>query len=273
MAETVPDSFVFAPDDVELQEEIGRGTYSRVFAAIYTDKSSGQKFKAAAKQVKTSSMQRREIETMRQLDHKNIIKFYGVYHGNMKDTFILMELAERRDLRYFLNAYRVDKLPPVRLPPGLVWKWVTEGASALQYLHALQRSHSDIKSLNFLVKTDYTLKLGDMGLCKKQLHTSNTKGGGTCQWMAPEVISQQLRSPKSDVFSYGVVVWEVITTEIPFAHIKGDFKIMQAICDGKRPEIPSDCSSELQHLLQCCWENDYNKRPTMEQISTALEGE
>ncbi|XP_072032795.1 serine/threonine-protein kinase Nek7-like, partial [Amphiura filiformis] len=270
MAEMVRDSFLFAPNDVELQEEIGKGTYSRVFAAAYKN-SSGQRCNAAAKKVRTSSMQHREIQTMQQLDHTNIIKFYGVYIvGEMDETYILMELAERKDLRCFLNGYRVEKPNPVRLPQGLVWKWVTEAASALEYLHALHQSHRDIKSLNYLVMSDFTLKLGDLGLTKKLFHTANTKGGGTCQWMAPEVISKQLRSPKSDVFSFGIVVWETVTTDIPFFSIKGDFKIMRAICDGKRPEIPDDCPSELRHLMQCCWEADYNKRPTMEEICAAL---
>ncbi|XP_072042860.1 uncharacterized protein [Amphiura filiformis] len=264
MAEMVRDRFLFAPNEVEIQEEIGKGAYSRVFAAVYKN-SSGQMCKAAAKKIKTSSMQHREIQSMRQLDHKNIIKFYGVYIVGMNETYILMELAERKDLRCFLNRYRVEKPNPVRLPRGLVWKWVTEAASALDYLHALHQSHCDIKSLNYLVMLDYTLKLGDLG------HI-NTKGGGTCRWMAPEVISMQLmRSPKSDVFSFGIVVWEIVTTEIPFFMIIGDFKIMRAICDGKRPEIPDDCPSELKYLMQSCWEADYNKRPTMEIIGAALQ--
>ena len=264
------DSFLLKENDVELKEQIGKGNYSQVFAASFKN-SQGQICQAAAKKVRSNAMQQKEVEILKRLNHQNIIKFYGVFIRETDETFIIMELAERKDLRYFLTAYRTDKVAPVRLPPGLVWKWVIESASALNYLHSLHQTHRDIKSLNYLVMFDFTLKLGDLGLSKELIHTAKTKGGGTCQWMAPEVIEHQMRSPKSDVFSYGIVVWEITSTEIPFADMKGDYKIMTAICDGKRPVIGEDCPPDLKYLMECCWKKDHNQRPTMDDICRELE--
>lgn len=91
--------------------------------------------------------------------------------------------------------------------------------------------------------------------------------------MAPEVIEKELRSPKSDVYSYGIVTWEICSREIPFAELKTKAEIMDAVVEGKRPKIPAGCPNVLRKIMQSCWKEDYETRPNMDEILDMLHSE
>ncbi len=260
-------NFTIDKSAVEFHEVIGRGGFAHQVYRATVKLQSGEVCQAAAKKVRNIEVN--EVSVMKQLDHKNIIKFYAVLLEQF-DTYIIMELAENGNLRHYLDECRKEN--KFRLPSEIVLKWVHEGATGIQYLHDMNHSHRDIKSLNYLIMKDYTIKLGDLGLAKDLDLTQDTSGmRGTCRWMAPEVIMDQRRSVKSDVFSFGTVVWEIFTTDVPFANIRGDFKVMNAICKGERNEIPDDCPPFLRDLITSCWKVDYNDRPTMVDICTQLQ--
>lgn len=210
-----------------------------------------------------------EIQVMKAIQHPNVITFYGV-HEEIGDIYIMMELAENGDVRRFLDRLHDMK---DKLPMAILWKWALESACGIHYLHGMNHIHRDIKSLNYLITKDFTIKLGDLGLAKFMEGTQQTsRARGTCRWMAPEVIKEQKRSIKSDMFSFGIVVWELYTTEIPFSNKKGDFQVMTAICQGQRPEIPQECPQELGQLIEACWQEDYEKRPDTVELRRMLQG-
>ena len=200
MASKITDisDFVIHKSQIKLSGTIiGKGGFANVQLGTYT-RSTGE-IEVAAKLVR--SIQTQEIQVMKELNHSNVITFYGVLEDN-PDTYIIMELAEHRDLRHYLDAWKSEKKS--LLPLQVVWKWVFEAASGLNYLHGIHHTHRDIKSLNYLVTKDFTIKLGDLGLATEMDRTQETSGvRGTCRWMAPEVIKEQKRSIKSDVF----LVW------------------------------------------------------------------
>ncbi len=257
-------------NNLTLFESLATGPHSQVFRGELM-LGGQQPIQVAAK--KAPVIDKDHIAALKSLNHKNIIKFYGVYAFNEMKTFIIMALAEEGNLFQFLMRYKLNKERSgevSRLPPPLVWKWVFEAASAIQYLHSQSKVHRDIKSQNFLISSSFTLKLGDLGMAKRLVGTKPTSGYGTCGWMAPEVIEHQRRSQKSDVFSFGIVSWEICTTEVPFSHIKGDFRVMKAVTKGERPVIPDDIPEILANLIQASWEGDYNKRPNMNEVVMQL---
>ncbi|XP_072033490.1 uncharacterized protein [Amphiura filiformis] len=258
--------FFFEKSSVQFGEIIGRGGFSQIWS-VNAKTPSGDTKAAAAKKVR--GIEVKEVQVMKELNHPNVVTFYGILSDG-PDTYIIMERATNGDLRHYLSAWREKEKR--MLPLNLAQKWVYEAACGVDYLHSIQHTtHRDIKSLNYLIMEDMTLKLGDLGLAKEMDFTQETSGQrGTCRWMAPEVIKEQMRSIKSDVYSYGVVVWEIGTTQIPFEDMKGDFQVMNAVCNGKRPAIPDDCPQQLKKLIEVCWQNDYRERPAMGEICQML---
>ncbi|XP_072047866.1 uncharacterized protein [Amphiura filiformis] len=259
-------SHILPASSIELHNVIGKGGQSQVWRATYTGQL-GQKIPVAAKKVPSRSIDDSEIKIMQKTEHKHIIKFYGVWKQNEHDVFIIMEYAERGDLRNFLDDCRKNNQ---RLTKECVWKWIYEAACALQYFKTLKLSHRDVKSLNFLIMDDYTLKLGDLGLATHLETTQKTQGKGTCNWMAPEVAQHQQRSPKSDIFSFGIVAWEIVTMGIPYAEHKGNYQVMKAVGEGERPIVPLDCPDVLRSLMTSCWDADRNERPDISEVCLRL---
>ncbi len=259
-------SFYIEKSSVQFGELIGRGGFSQIWAVSIRTKSGGIQ-QGAAKKVR--SVRVREVQVMKDLNHPNVVTFYGILSDG-PETYIIMERATNGDLRHYLSGWREREKR--RLPIHLARKWIYEAACGVEYLHSIQHTHRDIKSLNYLIMGDLTLKLGDLGLAKELDFTQETSGQrGTCRWMAPEVIKEQKRSIKSDVYSFGVVVWEVVTTDIPYAEMRGDFQVMNYVCSGKRPTIPDDCPVDLKELIHVSWQDDYHKRPTMGEIRQMLQ--
>ncbi len=260
-------SHILPPSSVELHEIIGKGGNSQVWRGTYTGVL-GQKIPVAAKKVPSENVDDPEIKIMQKTEHKNIVKFYGVWRQSNVDVFIIMEYAERGDLRKFLDKCRQNQ---ERLTRECVWKWIYEAACAIQYFESLKLSHRDVKSLNFLIMKDYTLKLGDLGLARPLENTQWTDGKvGTCNWTAPEVTMDQERSPKSDIFSFAIVSWEMLTMGVPYAEHKSRYRVMKAVCDKERPVIPDDCPEVLRSLITSCWDADRNKRPDIRDVRQQL---
>ena len=160
-------------------------------------------------------------------------------------------------------------------------------ASGLSYLHSRKIVHGDLKSPNVLLDVEMVAKVCDFGMSKAKLEFSQQMsmshsviqssliGGGTQLWNAPEIYNGKPHSFESDVYSFGIVGWEVVDGkgEIPFKDI-GMAALYQAIVvDGERPKLPSSedkCPTKLRQLIEACWNADPSKRPTAEQIVKAL---
>jgi serine/threonine protein kinase len=136
--------------------------------------------------------------------------------------------------------------------------------------------HRDLKSSNLLVDDNMHVKVCDFGLSqliprdKKVKDKQNAKG--TPLWMAPEVMMFQEFNEKCDVYSYGIVLWEILTREEPFAQYQSFDKFKEAICvRHERPEIPADCVPSLRNLMESCWHPEPAKRPSFKEIIENLD--
>jgi serine/threonine protein kinase len=177
---------------------------------------------------------------------------------------------------------------PVRLSRSLhtivpsqgTWHWilvkhVARGAArGMAYLHSGNPPvlHRDLKSANILLDESYTAKVCDFGLSRLKAQESNMTGNcGTVQWMAPEVLSNEAYNEKADVYSYGIICWELLTAECPFDGMTPIQCALAVLNRNDRPEIPKWCPPALQALIRSCVKKDPNLRPTFEQIIVTLD--
>jgi len=171
------------------------------------------------------------------------------------------------------------KFAPV--PPRGTWPWmlvkkVASGAArGMTYLHEGQPPvlHRDLKSANILLDESYTAKVADFGLSRlKATHQTIMTGNcGTVQWMAPEVLSNELYAEPSDVYSFGIILWELLTCECPYEGMNSIPCAMAVLNEGRRPAVPAWCPRSLAALIQSCWAHEPERRPTFPSILEALD--
>ena len=149
-------------------------------------------------------------------------------------------------------------------------------AQGLSFLHQQNIIHNDLKSPNVLVRhygDQWELKLTDFGLSKIKQETARFThtSQGTPAWMAPELFDNNAYSNASDVYAYGIVLWEMVSREIPFKE-KTFLQIMRSVCDRQeRPPISPEAPSSLVTLMQLCWKQNKAERLPTEDIITKLE--
>lgn len=209
---------------------------------------------------------RRELSIMSLLQHPNLVRCYGGYANTSTDTYyLLMDLMDV-DINQILSTttfWKTDYPQILRI--------ALQAAKGMCYLHDCNLIHRDLKSVNLLIDKNYSVKVCDFGLSrvvarKKQNMTGNV---GTVSWIAPEVFEQQPYDAKADVYSFGMVLWELYTKKIPFEDIN-TFEIPVAVIRGDRPAIPKDCPKEYAKLIKECWHKKPSKRPAFSKIVKVL---
>ena len=243
-----------SPKDFKRVSEIAQGGFGTVFKALWNHK------EVAAKWL-SQQERNREVEFLAKLDHPNIVQLLGVVDDG-PDFYIILELCEGGSLRSYLNAHRGGRL-------GLrFYDWAKQAARALEYLKTVKVVHKDVKSPNFLISKDYILKLADFGLAKN-IDATISKATETASyaWMAPELLRDNVLSPSYDIFAFGVVVWELWTTDIPFEDCKVAQNLVWRICNNnERPPIPADCPKRIADLLRQSWETNWKARPDIQHV-------
>ncbi len=213
-----------------------------------------------------------EVDTISKLRHINIVEFYGVGRPE-RSLYIVTELAEKGSLYHFMK--REDNRGDPYLPRSL--SWARDIADGVRYLHDFDYIHRDLKSGNILLKdcdaAYWTAKICDLGLAreKESAVTVRTRSTGTVQWMPPEALGSENPISKAwDVYSYGIVLWELLTHKVPFEDVP-DLELPNKIVnDGLRPEIPPDCHPRLADLMKNCWKKNRTERPLIQAIVPEL---
>uniref|UniRef100_G1KYM9 Mitogen-activated protein kinase kinase kinase 7 n=2 Tax=Anolis carolinensis TaxID=28377 RepID=G1KYM9_ANOCA len=177
-----------------------------------------------------------------------------------------MEYAEGGSLYNVLHG--AEPLPYYTAAHAM--SWCLQCSQGVAYLHSMKPKaliHRDLKPPNLLLVAGGTvLKICDFGTaCDIQTHMTNNKGSAA--WMAPEVFEGSNYSEKCDVFSWGIILWEVITRRKPFDEIGGPaFRIMWAVHNGTRPPLIKNLPKPIESLMTRCWSKDPSQRPSMEEI-------
>ncbi|XP_063009093.1 mitogen-activated protein kinase kinase kinase 7 isoform X5 [Melospiza melodia melodia] len=246
--------------EIEVEEVVGRGAFGVVCKAKWRAKD------VAIKQIESESERKAFIVELRQLsrvNHPNIVKLYGAC---LNPVCLVMEYAEGGSLYNVLHG--AEPLPHYTAAHAM--SWCLQCSQGVAYLHSMKPKaliHRDLKPPNLLLVAGGTvLKICDFGTaCDIQTHMTNNKGSAA--WMAPEVFEGSNYSEKCDVFSWGIILWEVITRRKPFDEIGGPaFRIMWAVHNGTRPPLIKNLPKPIESLMTRCWSKDPSQRPSMEEI-------
>jgi serine/threonine protein kinase len=161
-----------------------------------------------------------------------------------------------------------DRLSPTQL--SIIALGVAYG---MAYLHSQQMIHRDLKSLNVLLDPDDFPKICDFGMARpKSTGADQMTGGiGTSQWMAPEVLVSKRYDEKADVYSYGIILWEMLTGDVPYRGLTEIQVALSVSNQNNRPKIPQSCPQNLAKFMRICWQADAEKRPDFGTIARALE--
>uniref|UniRef100_A0A8C5AGD7 non-specific protein-tyrosine kinase n=1 Tax=Gadus morhua TaxID=8049 RepID=A0A8C5AGD7_GADMO len=257
-------------DRIELGRCIGEGQFGDVHQGVYNS-ADDPNLSVAIKTCKncTSDSVRekflQEALTMRQFDHPNIVKLIGVITEN--PVWIIMELCTLGELRSFLQVrkYSLDLASLILFSYQL--------STALAYLESKRFVHRDIAARNVLVSSMDCVMLGDFGLSRYMEDSSYykaSKGKLPIKWMAPESINFRRFTSASDVWMFGVCMWEILMYGIkPFQGVKNN-DVIGRIENGERLAMPPQCPPTLYSLMTKCWSYDPSKRPRFTELKTQL---
>ncbi|XP_027368938.1 uncharacterized protein LOC113874890 isoform X2 [Abrus precatorius] len=266
-------------DDLEEIRELGSGTYG----AVYHGKWKGSD--VAIKRIKASCFAGRPSERARliadfwkealllsSLHHPNVVSFYGIVRDGPDGSLATVtEFMVNGSLKQFLHKKdrTIDRRKRLII--------AMDAAFGMEYLHGKNIVHFDLKCENLLVNMRDpqrpVCKIGDLGLSKVKQHTLVSGGvRGTLPWMAPELLSgkSNMVSEKIDVYSFGIVMWEVLTGNEPYADMHCASIIGGIVNNTLRPQIPTWCDPEWKSLMESCWASDPAERPSFSEISKKL---
>jgi serine/threonine protein kinase len=146
-------------------------------------------------------------------------------------------------------------------------RMLRSAALGINYLHSLHPVivHRDLKPSNLLVDENGNVKVADFGFARiKEDNATMTRCGTPC-WTAPEVIRGEKYSETADVYSFGVIMWQVLTRKQPFAG-RNFMGVSLDVLDGRRPQVPAECPSGFKKVMKKCWHGEASKRPSMESV-------
>ncbi|XP_062383786.1 protein kinase Npk [Sardina pilchardus] len=248
-------------DDISFYESCGGGSFGSVYRARWI---SQDKEVAVKKLLKIE----KEAEILSVLSHKNIIQFYGAIL-EAPNYGIVTEYAGGGSLYEYLSSTESEEMNM-----GQVMTWAVDIAKGMHYLHSeapVKVIHRDLKSRNVVLTADKVLKICDFGASKFLSHTTHMSLVGTFPWMAPEVIQSLPVSETCDTYSYGVVLWEMLTREVPFKGFEGLQVAWLVVEKHERPTVPSSCPASFAELMRKCWLAEPKERPVFKQIMSTLE--
>lgn len=275
-----------SPIDVEIGRTLGRGHYAKVCLGILRNGMVEQK--VAVKQLRVHSARYLreffyEAEILKGLENENIIKLLGVFfdQGNFH---IVMEYLENDNLNNFLKTRKhlvFDNYYHLEIAPNRLTSFARDIASALCHLQKCNIVHCDIAARNVLLGAEISgrkiAKLTDFGLSLDITRPANYRPRDPShnpempvRLMSPETLRNKVFSFKSDIWSYGILLYEITTFGgVPYARVK-DNDVMHHILEGNKLTLPPDITPAFKALIESCLQNEPKIRPNAESIKETL---
>ncbi|XP_015430442.1 PREDICTED: tyrosine-protein kinase PR2 [Dufourea novaeangliae] len=274
----VPNKHMIPADAIIVNKELGTGEFGVVQQGVWTN--DGERIQVAIKCLSRERMQNNPIEFLKEaaimhaIDHEHIVRLYGV----VLDTNSLMLVTELAPLRSLLECLKEPSLRP-SFPVLSLCDFAVQIADGMQYLEAKRLIHRDLAARNILVFSKNKVKISDFGLSRalgvgKDYYQTNFNVNLKLPiaWCAPECISYLKFTSASDVWAYGVTLWEMFSYGFqPWAALTGH-QILEAIDEPnfQRLEQPECCPKEYFSLMQQCWQHEPSKRPKFSELINLL---
>ena len=262
-----------APETIQLGERIGIGSYGEVHRGLW--RGTEVAVKRFLDQDLSAQLMREftsEVDLMRRLRHPNVILLMGAV-TETPNLSIVTEFLHRGSLYKLLHR---PQPPGVRaaLNESRRMRMALDVAKGMHYLHSCDPIivHRDLKSPNLLVDKHWVVKVCDFGLSRMKNHTflSSKSNAGTPEWMAPEVLRNEPSDEKSDIFSFGVIFWELITMAEPWSGLN-PMQVVGAVgFAGNHLAVPEDADPEARAICEDCWRAAPARRPSFLDLQRRL---
>ncbi|XP_074460349.1 fibroblast growth factor receptor 4 isoform X5 [Larus michahellis] len=283
----------FPRDKLVLGKPLGEGCFGQVVRAEAYGIDRDQPDRAitvAVKMLKDNATDKdladliSEMEMMKLMDkHKNIINLLGVCTQD-GPLYVIVEFAAKGNLREYLRARRpptpdyafdVAAMPEEQLSFKDLVSCVYQVARGMEYLESKRCIHRDLAARNVLVTAESVMKIADFGLARDvhdiDYYKKTSNGRLPVKWMAPEALFDRVYTHQSDVWSFGILMWEIFTlggSPYPGIPVEELFKLLK---EGHRMDRPSNCTHELYMLMRECWHAVPSQRPTFKQLVEGLD--
>ncbi|KAK9541715.1 hypothetical protein VZT92_001737 [Zoarces viviparus] len=263
---------------------LGEGEFGSVMEG-HLQRPDGRSEKVAVKTMKLESFSQREIEEflneaacMKDFNHLNVIRLLGVClevgAGRFPKPMVILPFMKYGDLHSFLLRSRLGERP-MFLPTQTLLKFMVDIALGMEYLSGRNFLHRDLAARNCMLRDDMTVCVADFGLSKKIYSGDYYRQGRIAKmpvkWIAVESLADRVFTVKSDVWAFGVTMWEIATRGMtPYPGIQ-NHEIYDYLLEGQRLKQPGDCLDELYEIMYSCWRADPLDRPVFTQLREMLE--
>ncbi|RZF38658.1 hypothetical protein LSTR_LSTR003464 [Laodelphax striatellus] len=267
------DKWEIDPAELMLLEELGSGQ----FGVVRRGKWRGS-IDTAVKMMKEGTMSEddfiEEAKVMTKLQHQNLVQLYGVCSKH-RPIYIVTEYMKHGSLLNYLRRHEATLDGNI----GLLLDMCIQVCKGMAYLERQNYIHRDLAARNCLVGSENVVKVADFGLARYVLDDQYTSSGGTkfpIKWAPPEVLNYTRFSSKSDVWAYGVLMWEVFTCgKMPYGRLKNT-EVVDRVQRGVILERPKACHKEIYEVMRKCWCHCPEDRPSFralkEQLSVVSQG-
>ncbi|XP_032137735.1 fibroblast growth factor receptor 2 isoform X8 [Sapajus apella] len=283
----------FPRDKLTLGKPLGEGCFGQVVMAeaVGIDKDKPKEaVTVAVKMLKDDATEKdlsdlvSEMEMMKMIGkHKNIINLLGACTQD-GPLYVIVEYASKGNLREYLRArrppgmeysYDINRVPEEQMTFKDLVSCTYQLARGMEYLASQKCIHRDLAARNVLVTENNVMKIADFGLARDinniDYYKKTTNGRLPVKWMAPEALFDRVYTHQSDVWSFGVLMWEIFTlggSPYPGIPVEELFKLLK---EGHRMDKPANCTNELYMMMRDCWHAAPSQRPTFKQLVEDLD--
>nr|4XV1_A Chain A, Serine/threonine-protein kinase B-raf [Homo sapiens]4XV1_B Chain B, Serine/threonine-protein kinase B-raf [Homo sapiens]4XV2_A Chain A, Serine/threonine-protein kinase B-raf [Homo sapiens]4XV2_B Chain B, Serine/threonine-protein kinase B-raf [Homo sapiens]4XV3_A Chain A, Serine/threonine-protein kinase B-raf [Homo sapiens]4XV3_B Chain B, Serine/threonine-protein kinase B-raf [Homo sapiens] len=263
------------PDgQITVGQRIGSGSFGTVYKGKWHGDVAVKMLNVTAPTPQQLQAFKNEVGVLRKTRHVNILLFMG--YSTKPQLAIVTQWCEGSSLYHHLHAsetkFEMKKLIDI----------ARQTARGMDYLHAKSIIHRDLKSNNIFLHEDNTVKIGDFGLATEKSRWSGSHQfeqlSGSILWMAPEVIRMQDSNPysfQSDVYAFGIVLYELMTGQLPYSNINNRDQIIEMVGRGSLSpdlsKVRSNCPKRMKRLMAECLKKKRDERPSFPRILAEIE--
>lgn len=269
MKPVVRDKWVLEHDDVILGQLIGRGNFGEVYSGCLRSDNADVAVKTCKENLAPEHKSKflMEARILKQYDHPNIVKLIGVC-TQKQPIYIVMELIQGGDFLSFLRHESHN------MNPKMLVKMTENVAAGMEYLESKKCIHRDLAARNCLVAEHNVVKISDFGMSRQQDDGVYSAEGGLRQipvkWTAPEALNYGRYTTESDVWSFGVLLWEAFSMGMTPYTTMTNQQTRDEVERGYRMPAPRSCPVEISRLMSSCWQYDAKNRPAFKKLHAEL---